>query len=486
MIAAITILLLFSGSLGFILYKKAEQLRNIQTELRLANTAFNSFKERYIHIVDIAGAVAAKSAELEKLREQLSNLEPVFAKQKEELNAEFASQKEQLNFEFQSKRNVYEQLLKEISILEENLENISYGLYEPHYEYATSEAYKKRLEQIRENQKQMIKSEQATYCPIEWTVGDSRAKGIKMVKEASKIMLRAFNGECDAAIAKVSWNNISTMETRIQKSFEALNKLGSTNHLSITPGYLQLKLQELYLEFEAEEKIYKEKEEQRKIREQMREEEKALREMEKAAKDAEAEEMRYEKALEKAKSEISKLQGAELDKLAAKIKDLELNLQNAHERKERAISQAQLTKSGHVYIISNIGSFGEHIYKIGMTRRLEPMDRVDELGDASVPFDFDVHGMIYSEDAPGLENLLHKRLENKRLNLVNRRAEFFQASIDEIEEIIKEFNLTIQLTKLAEAREYRETLSLREASKNVNTQPDPVKEKLEIFPAALN
>lgn len=290
-----------------------------------------------------------------------------------------------------------------------------------------------------------------------------------MVKEASKLMLRAFNGECDAAIAKVTWTNVTNMEARVQKAFEALNKLDSTNQISITSQYLRLKLEELYLEFELEQKIQAEKEEQREIREQMREEEKALKELEKAAKDAQLEEERYQRALEKAKADVEKAKGAELEKLNAKIAELNANLEIAHAQKVRAISQAQLTKSGHVYIISNIGSFGENIYKIGMTRRLEPLGRVKELGDASVPFDFDVHGMIYSDNAPGLENTLHRHLESKRLNMVNNRAEFFVTNINEIEQIIKEFNLSVKLTKIAEAKEYRESISILRQRKEKKT-----------------
>ena len=149
----------------------------------------------------------------------------------------------------------------------------------------------------------------------------------------------------------------------------------------------------------------------------MREEEKAQREIEKARKDAEEEEERNGKALQKARAEIENAKGKELERLTEKIKILEENLQKAHELKERAISRAQLTKSGHVYIISNIGSFGDSVYKIGMTRRLEPIDRIDELGDASVPFDFDVHGLIYSENAPELENIIHKNWNQNELIL---------------------------------------------------------------------
>lgn len=412
----------------------------IQTE------EFEFFKEYYKDIINLDDAIEAKTKELNLLK----------IEQKDLVSAQ-ANKQAQL-----------EVLRQEISILEENLENISYGLYKPHYDYTNSEEFKEKLEEIRKKQAMLIKNNEATYCLTKWTVGNSTKEGEKMVKQSSKMMLRAFNGECDAAIAKVSWNNISTMETRIEKSFETLNKLNSVNTISISDEYKKLKLQELRLEFELQEQLYQEKEEQRRVKEQMREEEKAARDLEKAQHQAEEDELRYEKALEKAKLEVEKATGKQLDDLNFKIKQLQDSLLLAQQQKARAISQAQLTKSGHVYIISNIGAFGENVYKIGMTRRLEPMDRVKELGDASVPFNFDVHAIIYSDNAPELENILHKKFEEKRVNLVNARREFFHISIDEIENIVKELNLNINFIKLAEAKEYRESQSIRSLKQHVS------------------
>lgn len=435
------------------------------------NREVHNLKSQYKDVIDIDKAVAAKNDELKNVAQQIDALATDYNKKNEQLNQDYIS-----------KRNIYENLLNEISLVEENLENISYGLYKPHFDYQTSEEYKQKLEEVRNKEKEQIKSGRATHCSIEWTVSGSKSEGKKMLKHTSKLMLRAFNGECDSAISKVSWSNIGNVEARIIKAYDAINSLGSTQQLTITQEYVDLKLQELHLEFELQEKIYREKEERRKIREQMREEEKTLREMEKTQRDAEQEEERYLHALEKAKSEIIKVSGTELNALNEKIKQLEEKLQEAHAQKERAISRAQQTKSGHVYIISNIGSFGEHIYKIGMTRRLEPVDRVNELGDASVPFDFDIHGMIYSENAPELENILHRKFDHRRVNLANIRAEFFNVYIDEIESAVNELGLTVQLTKIAEAREYRETQSIKEARKGEKV----VVNELNKFPEVLN
>lgn len=462
-ILAASLLIVVIAVLVIQLIKRSKSIEKIEESL-------NKYKD----IVDIDSEVSKRKAHLETLGSKLSELEKVYKEKNSALNQDYLQHKA-----------IYENLRKEVSLLEENLENISYGLYKPHYDYKTSEEFKQKLEQIIDSQKQAIKNEIATYCPVKWEVGGSKAEGAKMTKHYSKLMLRAFNGECDAAIAKVRWNNIGNMEARIEKAYEAINKLGATHQSSVTKEYFDFKIQELRLEFELQEKLYQEKEEQRKIREQMREEEKAQREIEKARKEAEEEEERNEKALQKARAEIEKAKGIELERLTETIKMLEENLQKAHELKERAISRAQLTKSGHVYIISNIGSFGDTVYKIGMTRRLEPMDRIDELGDASVPFDFDVHGLIYSENAPELENILQKKLESKRLNLVNRRAEFFNTTIDELEAIVDELNLSIQLTKMAEAREYRETLSLKKAQSGVTQKTEEeIKEEVK-FPDTL-
>ncbi|EMN93325.1 T5orf172 domain protein [Leptospira interrogans serovar Medanensis str. UT053] len=258
------------------------------------------------------------------------------------------------------------------------------------------------------------------------------------------------------------------MEERIAKVHDAINKLGETHYIKITNDYYRLKLQELQLTHEYRDKIYQEKQEQKRIQEQIREEEKVQREIEKALRDSEDEEKRYTKALEQAKKELEKAQGEQLQLVQAKMEALQKELENAQSAKQRALSLAQQTKVGHVYVISNIGSFGESVFKVGMTRRLDPMDRVKELGDASVPFEFDVHAIVYSENAPELEKLLHKNFDHKRVNLVNNRKEFFEITLDEIEQIVKKHNGDVQFTKAAEAREYRESMKIKLNRQNTN------------------
>lgn len=393
------------------------------------------------------------SLELEKKEIELKNKELNEIIQNNEL---LSSEKK-----IEELKIIQKQLINEINALEENLDIINYGFYNLEYKYPNSSIYKEKLIKIREKQKEMIKNKEAAICSKEWTIEGSKVKGKKMMNNYLKIILRAFNGEADAAISSVEIKNYFTLEKRIYKSREVLNKLAEDNHCEITEDYFKLKIQEFKLKYEYNNKLEDEKEEQRLIKEQMREEERAKKEYDKAIEEAESKELKYQKALDEAKKEYDIKSEEEKAKFAEKIKQLEIELETIKNIKERAISQAQLTKSGYVYIISNIGSFGENIYKIGMTRRLEPEDRVRELSGASVPFPFDIHAMIYTENAPALENLLHKNFNNKRVNLINQRREFFNVSLDEIEEFIFKNYGEFKLTKLAQAEQYRQSLTLK-------------------------
>ena len=376
----------------------------------------------------------------------------------------------------------YENLQKELSLYEEKLEIGSFGLYERRFDLESSEAYKQAIEDNFEEQKKLIKDDQAIVCHTEWSVGGSKTEGKKMTTQYKKLMLFAFNGECDSLIARVKWNNAEKSRERINKSFEAINKLGASHSIEITAAFLDLKLKELSLVYEYENRKQEEKEEQRHIREQMREEEKAQREYERAKRDAEEEENIYEKALNTARKELAVAGKDNELQLQEKIKNLEQQLQEAQAKKERAVAMAQLTRNGHIYVISNIGSFGENVYKLGMTRRLDPLDRVKELGDASVPFHFDVHAIIYSENAPQLEYELHRKFSDRRLNRINARKEFFRVSLDEIEAFVHQHTgAQIQFTKIAEAKDYRETLTILKSIEpgEATTTPEPK------FPALL-
>jgi hypothetical protein len=225
----------------------------------------------------------------------------------------------------------------------------------------------------------------------------------------------------------------------------------------ILPGYLDARIEELRWAVVAMELKQKEREEQREIKERMREEERAQREFEKAKKEAEKEEELLRRAMEKARADIATSSETERAKFEQKLLELSDRLRTAEEKNQRAVSLAQQTKRGNVYVISNIGSFGEDVYKIGMTRRFDPMERVHELGDASVPFEFDVHALIPSDNAPALEHGLHQRFVRNQVNKVNPRKEFFRVSLQEVRQEIERLGIEVVWTLTAAARQFRET-----------------------------
>jgi hypothetical protein len=387
--------------------------------------------------------------------------------------------KKELSEQYTKGKSIFDELEKQISLYKNNVEFYDFGLYEPIFAFDTSEIFKNEISINREKQKNLIRKKLACYSTIEWLVNGSKREGNKKTNRHIKLTLRAFNGECDTLISKVRWNNIKSFQERIYRCHKVINQMNEPMSFVIDKKYLVLKIDELKLNHEYKLKKQREKEEERKARALIREEEKARRDFENAQKNAEKEKKLYNSLLEKAKKELNLVSGKKLDNLQQKINDLEKSLDESNKKAERAKSMAQQTKRGHVYVVSNVGSFGEGIYKIGMTRRLDPIDRVKELGDASVPFVFDKHAMIYTEDAPKLESLLHSKFSHLRVNKVNNRKEYFKVSIEEIENCIEEnFEGEFELIKNYEAKEFRETQAI------LNTKSEKEKLKNE-FPEKL-
>lgn len=466
------------GLFDFLKKKELATIEELNTQLGHNNLLVTELKaqlERYKSIIDVETEVANQKEKLDQL---------VASKMAEVLVAE--ERYSTLNANYKTALELYTKLRKEIGIFESKLDLIEFGVYEPVYDFEKSDEYRTEQNRIVEKQKAMITADTAAICSTQWTVEGSEAKGRAVVKVYKKLMLRAFNGECDVLIAKVKWNNINQMKERMQKVFGAINKLGEGFKVYLNKEYSELKLKELILEYEYQAKRQQEKEAMRAIQEELREEEKARREFEQAQREAQKEELNYQKALDKARKEVEIATGEKQDKLLAQIEKLELELVLAQEKKERALSMAQQTKRGHVYVISNIGSFGENVYKIGMTRRLEPEDRVKELGDASVPFQFDIHAMIYSDEARTLEYELHKAFTDRKVNMLNYRKEFFNVTLDEIEQKVKEIGFGAEFSRIPEAMEYRETLAILE---KLHSQVEPVTiEQMisEEFPSSLS
>lgn len=362
-------------------------------------------------------------------------------------------------------------LQKEVIQTNETILLQSFGLYTPRYSFVNADEYKARLLEIRAKQKDMIKNKSAVSGNTSWTVNGNAAKGRRMVADMQKLLLRAFNAECDDVIEHVKYNNIESSEKRITSSREAISKLGDLMGVSINAPYYRLKIEELYLAFEYQQKKQQEKEDQKEARARMREEAKLAKEIEEERKKLEKEQKHYQNALKKITEQL--FSASEEDRAAIEEKKRELEQQLSKIDQEfKAVDYREANqRAGYVYIISNIGAFGEDVYKIGMTRRLDPMDRIDELGDASVPFDFDVHAMIFSDDAPRLEAALHNAFADRKLNFVNQRREFFHVSLDEIKRVVKEnYDRSVEFIDLAPAEQYRQSLLMRKQAQNTSTK----------------
>jgi hypothetical protein len=440
------------------------ELRKVEKERDSVKGAFERIEKEYSSLKSILGDVdkmdhyqlkqvnIALNAQKEKAKNELQAFDGWFAKRKQEANQQLVEIGKQIELR-----------QKEVIVLDDALLLQSFGFYKPHYDLENSEYYKIKLQHIQDKQEQLIKMERAALFPTNMTMNNSRAEGEKMIKDYVKLILRSFNNECDTSIANVKFNNIASIEKKIRKAYDTLNNLGKRLEIAIVPDYLSLKLEELYLCYEYQVKKQEEKEEQKRIKEQMREEAKLLKEIEEMKAKVEKEQRHFNKALENVNMQLAQVQTENerilLEKekinIEQKVVALEKDIQDVQNREQN-------TRAGYVYIISNIGAFGDNVYKIGVTRRFDPVERVDELGDASVPFDFDIHAIIFSDDAPTLENALHKAFEKKRLNLINRRREFFNVSLEEIERVVKtNFSKPVEFTKMADAEEYRESLVLR-------------------------
>lgn len=360
-----------------------------------------------------------------------------------------------------------DELNNQIVDLSEEINYESYGLYKPRYEFSNSSTYKGKLTEVRFNQKTMIRNEIAAEIFEPMTMNGSLAKGKSMQKKNIKQLLRSFNGECEAAINKVTKSNIETIEKRINTSFAQLNKLNEPNGIRLTTDYLDSKLDEAHIGLEYALKKEEEKEQLREQREREREEKKLQREIASERAKYEKDEAHFTQAKDRIADKLSATTDtSEMLALKHQLQELQDKLNNIRERKEKLQDRAANPTAGYVYIISNIGSFGKDVYKIGVTRRLDPMDRINELGNASVPFKFDVNALVFSEDAFSLESSLHTYFKEYRVNRVNKRKEYFKVPMNKIKEVLaKHKELTFDFNEYPDAYEYRDTLYIEEHEK---------------------
>ncbi|WP_251500668.1 DUF4041 domain-containing protein [Otoolea muris] len=446
-------------------------------KLKQEKAFYSQFEQLTTEVNHIKELFAPEMQELHKLQELVDSLHAEEISTKSELeNAKKAAEKdiqkkkaekyilEKDIIDKKSDINILEREIaekkKQVVLLDDEILVQEFGLYKPQFDFASALDYKEALAAIRANQKELIKNKQAVTGNTNWQVNGSASKGKKMVSDTQKLLLRAFNSECDELVSKVKYTNFDASLDKIYKSAETISKLGTIMDIAITQQYLSAKVKELRLAFEYQTKKQQEKEAQKAARAEQREQAKIQKELDEQRGKIEKEQTHYQTAFEKIQSQLQ-IHPDDPDLL-----DKKLQLENRLSDIDKALTdidyrQANM-KAGYVYIISNIGAFGENVYKIGMTRRLDPQDRVDELGDASVPFNFDVHAMIFSDDAPALEAALHRAFENRKLNMVNQRREFFNVTLDEIKEVIKKnFDKTVEFIDVPDAEQYRISLKMK-------------------------
>lgn len=450
---------------------KIQELETVNSEMEAKIADLENEKSK------LESFLTPEMKDLESLKKQIAESQVEFAHQKITQEQLLKEQYDKYMDEISKQKSLILAYNDEINELNSNIKDLKkdiitfsdeilvqdFGLYEPRYSFINADAYKAELTNIRNKQKAMIKDGSAVSGSIDWQVNGSAAQGRKMIKDMQKLLLRAFNSECDEIINKVKYNNYDTSVKKMEQSFNAIAKLGITMSISITSNYYDLKIQELQLALEYQIQKQREKEEKAELRAQQREEARLQKELKEQRKNIDKERKHYEQALSNINKQISSSSDENIEELNKKKEEIIQSLSDIDTKIKDIDYREANQKAGYVYIISNIGSFGEGIYKIGMTRRLNPQERVDELGDASVPFKFDVHAMIFSEDAPALEAKLHRAFEDRKLNLVNQRREFFKVSLDEIKEVVKNnFDKTVEFVEVPDADQYRISLKLRE------------------------
>ena len=450
---------------------KIQELETVNSEMEAKIADLENEKSK------LESFLTPEMKDLESLKKQIAESQVEFAHQKITQEQLLKEQYDKYMDEISKQKSLILAYNDEINELNSNIKDLKkdiitfsdeilvqdFGLYEPRYSFINADAYKAELTNIRNKQKAMIKDGSAVSGSIDWQVNGSAAQGRKMIKDMQKLLLRAFNSECDEIISKVKYNNYDASVKKMERSFNAIAKLGVTMSISITSIYYDLKIQELRLALEYQIQKQREKEEKAELRAQQREEARLQKELKEQRKNIDKERKHYEQALSNINKQISSSSDENIEELNKKKEEIIQSLSDIDTKIKDIDYREANQKTGYVYIISNIGSFGEGIYKIGMTRRLNPQERVDELGDASVPFKFDVHAMIFSEDAPALEAKLHRAFEDRKLNLVNQRREFFKVSLDEIKEVVKNnFDKTVEFVDVPDADQYRISLKMKE------------------------
>lgn len=420
--------------IGFFGARKAAE--NLQEQLDVANASLQ--KLGGMEHAQVEQAIRDQRKVLEGLQGQYQQVQAQLA----ELQTQIVKTQE-------------EQILQEV------------GIYEYRHPLTDSARFQQQLKLLQQQIKDMAKADGgAVVGELEWSVGGSDAQGRRMVRETCKLMLRAYNAEADNLVRSMKPYKLDAASSRLVKVAETIQRLGQTLGIHISPEYQRLRLEELaltadFLAMKAEEKE-KEREEKERLREQAKLEKEIARERERLEK----EQSHYQNALKKLEDK-GDAEGAA--RMREQLGEIEKAIEDVDYREANI-------RAGYIYVVSNIGAFGEDVVKVGLTRRLDPNDRVRELGDASVPFRYDTHALIFTDDAVGVEQELHKRLDDKRINRVNLRREFFRVTPAEVKEHLKELDVELlEFTDEPEALEFRQSLTMaRQAGEEAAVAPKVV------------
>ena len=411
----------------------------------------NKVYKEYILNKNLIQDIEANQSNLATLKETIEkekakiehDIEVRISKKNIELN-QLCSEISRVKDELENKKQEVENLEPLVTVVNIDTEGL---------ELETSQELKNILSRYKLEEAELVKNNTA----VDVLINDDK----RFITTQIRQILRSFNAECDLAISNVTLKNIDTMRNKILRSYETLNKIYKSDSVQITKEFLENKLHQLITAHSYQEKLEDERVQKKLIQEQLKEEEKVRREIEREKAKIEKDETQFKNEISKLMKYLQKTDN-EVEKTLYidKIKECEEKLSELETVKSDVLNREKNTRAGFVYIISNIGSFGENIFKIGMTRRLEPMDRIKELSSASVPFEFDVHALIFSDDAPSLESILHNTFREYEVNKVNHRKEFFSIPLEKIEKVVTEHhNATVQWTYDAAAEEYRESLA---------------------------
>lgn len=384
-----------------------------------------------------------------------------------EKNKSINIENQKIKREIQELKNLKKDLISSIEEGTKELEHITSYLNDELFKYDIELTYPFDLVEVDPSQintyiKKLQMKEKELLNLEEVKIFNVSTENKRHQNAQAKQIIRLFNAETSQLINKVNSKNIESMQNKIFKSYEGINKIFETDNVRIPETLLDIKLEMLDLMHKYQVKIEDEKIIRREERARLKEIEQAEKEMEKKLKELDKDIRHHNNEIKKLTMYLNNTDlQVEKELYIEKIRELDQSLKNLNSERENVEDRKDNAQSGFVYIISNIGSFGENVYKIGVTRRLEPMDRINELSSASVPFEFDVHALIFSENAFELKNKLHEYFKKYKVNKVNGRKEFFKVNINEIKDkVLSEHNSTVQFIDEPKAIQYRETLRL--------------------------